>query len=156
MIRFDDMARGHLAWVVLLVACGPTLGARGLVTARAREDIPCEQPTRVLQLAEDAFEVDGCGMEVEYTDRSAGGEWDFGRMAPAASVAAYDTHCDHAHLVSVGEREPAQRTFTGCGATATYVLACAEGIGCHWALAGEIIRSDAPPSIIRPVSQGVP
>ncbi len=119
-------------FALVVLACGPTLGVHGQLVVRAREQMGCEQLTRVVQLTENAFEVDGCGRMVEYTDSVAGEERDFRAMTPAATLAAEDTHCAVEQLAPVGERAPTHRTYSGCGSTASYVLACQDAGGCHW------------------------
>lgn len=123
---------GVLVAALGLVACGPTLGVHGMLAARAREQIGCDHMTRVVQLTENAFEVDGCGQMLEYTDALAGTERDFQSMTPAASLAAADTHCSYDQLQLVGSGEPTHRAFQGCGSPVSYTLRCADAGGCHW------------------------
>lgn len=121
-----------IAALVVAVGCGPTLGVRGQLVQQAGQQNPCEHMTRVAQLSENAFEVDGCGMMVEYTDVLGGPERAFQPMVPAASLAASDTHCRLDQLVLGSDAAPMRRTFTGCGLTASYALVCVDEGGCHW------------------------
>ena len=154
------MARILLAAGVL-VGCGPTLSFRARLANRAALDSGCgnaiSQDTaaslaalEVMQLAENAFEVRGCGEIREYTRAGPGHE--LVAMAPAASVAAHDTGCAITQLQPAGRREPAERAFTGCGMTASYALECADGVGCHWAAVsvGRVAQSAPPMALPAP------
>jgi hypothetical protein len=144
------------ALALALAGCGPTLGARGRVTALARADIPCETPTGVRQLSELVFEVDGCGAEVEYAGTRVENAEHFVRVMPAATVASLDTRCAVDQLVTVGPREPMRRTFSGCGATATYELQCGSSTECRWARTGEVVRAETALPLVVPPPPGAP
>lgn len=137
--------RGLLVIVSLaVIGCGPTLNVRGQLARRARVDMDCAAVTQVLQLAEDAFEVDGCGRMVEYTDVAEGGARHWIRLVPAARVASEELRCP-LEILELGEGALAdRRTFLGCGASATYALRCVEGQGCSWAREGEITWTRPP------------
>jgi hypothetical protein len=153
----DTMTRMRGCSVLVLglvgvMGCGPTLGVRGHLAEQARIDMGCDHLRRVIQLTDDAFEVDGCGRMVEYGDSGMGDDRSFHRMTPAATVAAEDMRCDLDQLQVVEERFPTRRTFTGCGSRVSYDLHCTEGVGCHWQRDGEVVRAvitPAPPSMLQ-------
>ncbi len=148
-----------LASIAIAVGCGPTLGVRGQLTVRARDELTCQDVERVLQLAEDAFEVDGCQRMVEYTDVQAGEGREWVRMLPAVRLAAEDMQCGLDQLREGEDATPVWRSFSGCGARATYALGCSQGVGCRWTRDGDVVRTTATlpitptaPAVITPVS----
>lgn len=144
--------------IVVMTACGPTLGARGNLVALAAQYTACDHMSRVAQLTENAFEVDGCGVMVEYTDTVRGSERNFRQMVPAATLAVDDLHCDLASLSSVGARVPTRREFSGCGMQARYGLVCMDEGGCHWEREGAVMHlaTAAAPLIVPAAPSGSP
>jgi hypothetical protein len=137
--------------VVVAAGCGPTLGARGNLVALATAYTSCEHVSRVAQLTENAFEVDGGGAMVEYTDTAAGPDRAFRLMTPAATLAAADLRCNLDGLSALGARVPTRREFSGCGMQASYGLVCLDDGGCHWEREGNATPlAMAPAPMIRP------
>jgi hypothetical protein len=151
MLRLGPLA---LLLPLTAAACSPTLGVRGQLTIRARDEMHCPDVERVLQLTEDAFEVDGCQRMVEYADAAPGPERDWVRLLPAVRLAARDTGCSLEQLSEATVESPTRRTFSGCGATASYALECGVADGCRWNREGDVVRAPPPPgpAVITPVS----
>lgn len=122
------------------VGCGPTLGMRAQLALRMRAFHPtCDGPYRVLQLADNAFEVSACGDSAEFTDVDPGDRRELHLMRPAVALAREEMQCDYDALEPSGDRTPTHRVFVGCGASASYDLFCNPASGCAWQRSGEIV-----------------
>lgn len=95
----------------------------------ARRELGCRS-VRLVALNTSVWQVDGCGLLVEYELLCAGRHCSWHRIEPAALRAARDFGCPIGAL-SATASSATRRELAGCGRAATYSLMCGAN-HCEW------------------------